>query len=99
MAHTLELFDTPEIPTVLQEVKRVLRAGGRLGVASISKTGGCSLMLRLYEWAHTRWPKHIDCRPIYVECALNAGGFEVRSSHRASLFGLPEEIVVATKSS
>ncbi|UCG82930.1 MAG: methyltransferase domain-containing protein [Dehalococcoidia bacterium] len=98
MSYTLELFDTPEIPRVLEEVKRVLRPGGRLAAASMSREGGGSLMLRLYEWAHTRWPKQADCRPIYVEKSLSDAGFEIETKSIFKKYGLPNEIVVAMKS-
>jgi demethylmenaquinone methyltransferase/2-methoxy-6-polyprenyl-1,4-benzoquinol methylase len=92
---TLELFDTPEIPKVLYEIKRVLKSEGRLGVVSMSKEDGMSMMLRLYEWAHKKWPKYVDCRPIYVEQSLEDAGYEIISKEKVRLFGLPGEIVVA----
>ena len=97
MSFTLDLFDTPEIPQVLQEVNRVLRPGGRLGIASMSKENGRSLLLRLYEWTHKRWPKYVDCRPIYVEQSLRDAGYQITTKEKPSLFGLPIEIVVAVK--
>lgn len=97
MSFTLELFDTPEIPPVLHEVNRVLRVGGRLGVASMSKENGRSLLLRLYEWAHNRWPKYLDCRPIYVEHWLRDAGYVITRKKKLRLLGLPIEIVVAMK--
>jgi demethylmenaquinone methyltransferase/2-methoxy-6-polyprenyl-1,4-benzoquinol methylase len=99
MSFTLELFDTPEIPNLLEEVKRVLKPGGRIGVASMSKENRNSLSLRLYEWAHKKWPKYIDCRPIYLERSLRDAGYEIRKKEKVNLFGLLGEIVVAMKKS
>jgi len=95
MSFTLELFDTPEIAKVLEEVKRVLKPRGRLGVAGMSKKDGESLLLMLYEWAHKNWPKYVDCRPIYVEQSLKDAGYEIKSKEKVRLFGLPGEIVIA----
>ena len=97
MSFTLELFDTPEIPIVLGEIKRVLKPDGRLGVVSLSREDRTSLMLRLYEWMHQRMPQYIDCRPIYVEQALKKAGFHVVHSEKEKLWGLPAKIVVGVK--
>lgn len=99
MSFTLELFDTPEIPRLLEEVKRVLKPSGRIGVVSMSKHNGKSLLLRLYEWAHRKWPEHIDCRPIYLEQSLRDAGYKIGNSEKMRMFGLPGEIVVALKES
>jgi len=78
MASTLELFDTPDIPRVLNEIKRVLKPGGRLGVASLTKEGReHSLFLRFYEWLHQKIPKYASCRPIYVEKSVADAGYEI----------------------
>ncbi|MFC2021926.1 class I SAM-dependent methyltransferase [Chloroflexota bacterium] len=94
MSFTLELFDTPEIPKVLEEVKRVLRPAGRFGVVSMSKEDGGSILLRLYEWVHKKWPKYVDCRPIYLKSALIDAGYKIQSQQKVRLMGLPGEIVV-----
>ena len=93
---TLELFDTPEIPMVLGEIKRVLSPGGRFGVVSLSKEDGDSIPVKLYEWVHRKFPEYVDCRPIHVERSLTDAGFGIEHGERAEMFGLPLEIVVAS---
>lgn len=97
MSFTLELFDTPEIPVVLGEIKRVLKPAGRLGVVSLSREDGISLMVRVYERLHRRLPQYIDCRPIYVERALQEAGFRISHGEKERLWGLPAKIAVGVK--
>ncbi len=97
MSFTLELFDTPEIPEVLAEVGRVLKPGGRVAMVSMSRENGGSVLLRLYEWAHRKWPEYLDCRPIYLERALRDAGYRIRDKERIKILGLPGEIVLASK--
>lgn len=81
---------------VLQEIRRVSKARGRLGVVSVTKECGEPL-LRLYELIHMKWPEYVDCRPIYVERSLGEAGFAVREREVVKLLGLPAELVVASK--
>jgi ubiquinone/menaquinone biosynthesis C-methylase UbiE len=92
---TLELFDTPDIPVVLSECRRVLCDGGRLGVVAMSRKGNTGLMLRLYEWAHEKFPRYVDCRPIYVTEAIQNAGFHVIESVETSMWGLSVTIATA----
>ena len=96
MCFTLELFDTPQIPRVLAQCHRVLRPGGRLVVAAVSRETKHGLIVRAYEWTHEHFPNLLDCRPIYVRRSLQAQGFAIEETRREFLW-VPVEIVRARK--
>jgi demethylmenaquinone methyltransferase/2-methoxy-6-polyprenyl-1,4-benzoquinol methylase len=97
MSFTLELFDNPEIPRVLQECHRILKPGGRLAVVSMTKTDPPGVAVRMYEWFHDYMPNYADCRPIFARQAIEQGGFTIQSVSLSSMWGLPVEIVLGVK--
>jgi ubiquinone/menaquinone biosynthesis C-methylase UbiE len=96
MSFTLELFDTPEIPRVLGECRRVLRPSGRIVVVGMSKEGPKEPLVGVFEWAHRHFPQFLDCRPIYVRRALEAAGFTIRKALIKHMW-IPVEIVLGVK--
>lgn len=96
MSFTLELFDTPEIPKVLTECRRVLRPGGRIVVVGMSKAGPLDPLINVFEWTHRHFPKFVDCRPIYVRRVLEHAGFSIRKALTKHMW-IPVEIILGVK--
>ncbi len=95
MASTLELFDTPDIPIVLNEIKRVLKPTGRLCVVSIPREGREeSLGVKLYEWSHRTFQSFASCRPIYVEDSIKRAEYNIMKTDVIGVF-FPMKIVIA----
>ena len=95
ISFTLELFDTPEIPKVLAEIRRILKQGGRLGIVSLVKQE--TFAIRVYEWFHRQMPTLVDCRPIFLQPLIEEAGFHIQKSTLKTMWGLPVEIVIAQK--
>ena len=92
MSFTLELFDTPDIPRVLSECKRVLRPGGRIVVVGMSKDAKHPL-IGVFEWTHKHFPNILDCRPIYVREAMERAGFKIQKVLKKRMW-IPVEIAL-----
>jgi ubiquinone/menaquinone biosynthesis C-methylase UbiE len=97
MSFTLELFDTPEIPNVLSECRRVLKTDGRIVIVGMSKEGNHEPLIGVFEWAHKHFPNFIDCRPIYVREALEKADFRIRKTLKKHMW-IPVEIILGAKS-
>ncbi len=95
MSFTLELFDTPELPMVLEECQRVLKQGGRISVVALAKKK--KLAVSLYEWFHMRLPDYVDCRPIYVRDAMTESEFHLIKAIECVMWGLPVDVILACK--
>jgi ubiquinone/menaquinone biosynthesis C-methylase UbiE len=93
----LDLIDTPDIPIVLGEMRRVLKPGGRAGLVSMSKACAGNVIVKVYERFHRWLPRLIDCRPIYLQHAAESVGLHCEVHQTRSMWGIPVEIVVARK--
>jgi ubiquinone/menaquinone biosynthesis C-methylase UbiE len=97
LSFTLELFDTPEIGTMLSECSRVLVPGGQIAVVSLAYRRDPNFAVRLYSWFHEHFQSFFDCRPIPVKVFLESAGFQITESESRQMWGLPVEIVLALK--
>lgn len=92
LSFTLELFEDDTMPRVLDEIRRVLAPGGRIGVVSMAEPDDPrheSLLTHAYKWMHRNFPHIVDCRPIDAVTRLRDAGFDVREHVEMSMWTLP----------
>lgn len=94
---TLELFDTPEIPIVLAECRRVLKPSGRICIVALARDTHENIPTRIYECFHRYLPSFADCRPIYVRSSLVKAGFLVEDVIHKKMWGLSVDICTGYK--
>lgn len=88
----LELFDSPEIPSVLAEWRRLLEPSGRLVVVALSRRRP-GPATRLYETVRELAPTYADCRPIYLRETLLEADFRIEADRLETVWRFPVEVV------
>ncbi|NGM67670.1 methyltransferase domain-containing protein [Natronolimnobius sp. AArcel1] len=91
---TLELFADDHRTTVLEEIHRVLRPGGRICVISPTTAASDTISL-LYTRLNDVFPTLVDSRPLDVSTVLTNAGFGVVQTHIEWVLVVPVELVVA----
>jgi len=97
MSFTLELFPLDTIPEVLQEIKRVLKPSGRLGVVSMAlpKEGDKdSFLEKTYKWMHQHFPHIVDCQPINAAGFLKDAEFSIKEENNLDIWTMPVAVLV-----
>ncbi|MCA9027881.1 MAG: methyltransferase domain-containing protein [Planctomycetaceae bacterium] len=100
MSFTLELFPLDVIPTVLSEIRRVLKKSGRLGVVSMSVTDvgqSDSMMEKTYKWMHQHFPHIVDCQPINAVRFVEEAGLQITHREEMAIWSMPVAILVANR--
>ena len=78
MCFTLELFDTPDIPKVLAECKRVCGRAGAPSSWPCPRKARKDFIIQAFEWTHRHFPNLMDCRPIYTRRRIGGDGLRHR---------------------
>jgi hypothetical protein len=55
------------------------------------------MAVSIYEWFHQKMPAAVDCRPIHAQSDLTTAGFTIQEVTSLSMWGLPVEIILASK--
>jgi demethylmenaquinone methyltransferase/2-methoxy-6-polyprenyl-1,4-benzoquinol methylase len=64
----------------------------------MSNQGKRGVMMRMYLWAHVKFPHFVDCRPIFARQVIESSGFDIAEVRKLSMWGLPIEIVLGRTS-
>jgi ubiquinone/menaquinone biosynthesis C-methylase UbiE len=98
--YVLDLLSASDIVQLLSEAYRLLVVGGRLCLVSLTR--GATPLARLVTWAwthlHALSPRLVGgCRPLELRDRLPGTGFHLDYVRVITRFGVPSEVVVASK--
>ena len=97
MSFVLDLFDTPDIPLVLEECRRVLKNNGRICIVALATEGRETSMPDIYGWLHEHFQSVFDCRQIPLRKSVEDAGFRLLEHKKMALLGLPIDVVLGIK--
>ncbi len=100
--YVLDLLSVPDMIQLLAEANRLLMADGRLCLVSLTR--GSTPTSRLVNWSwthlHALDPRLVGgCRPLELRDCLSGTGFHPDYTQVVTRFGVPSEVVVASKQS
>jgi ubiquinone/menaquinone biosynthesis C-methylase UbiE len=100
--YVLDLLSLSDMAQLLAEARRLLVADGH--VCLVSLTRGSTVLSRLVTWSWTRLhalePRLVGCcRPLALRDCLPNTGFHIDYAQVITRFGVPSEVVVASKQS
>ena len=98
--YTLEVLPEPVIYQALAEMRRVLRAGGRLVIVDLTEgEGGDAAMIENWKQRYARGPEFFGgARPLRLLPLLEASGFyQAERRYSGHGAGWPSEVVLAAK--
>ncbi len=100
--YVLDLLSLSDMAQLLAEAHRLLVADGRLCLVSLTR--GSTPLARLVTWTWTRIhalePRLVGgCRPVELRDCLPHTGFHIDYAQVITRFGIPSEVVIASKQS
>ena len=100
--YVLDLLSLSDMAQLLAEARRLLAADGHLCLVSLTR--GSTVLSRLVTWSWTRLhalePRLVGgCRPLALRDCLPNTGFHMDYAQVITCFGVPSEVVVASKQS
>lgn len=97
--YVFDLLSPAQTRALLAEARRVLRSGGRLGVASLTagRTALTRLISRAWKQLHAWAPTAVGgCRPVDLTAPLQASSWHIDHQANIAAWGLTSQVIVAT---